>query len=203
METVAENLERVREHIRAAARRSGRQPEAVRLVAVTKTVAVERIREAAALGIREIGENYVQEAAAKLPALADLPITRHFIGHLQRNKASRAVQLFDTIQTIDSLPLAISLSRLMAQAALRGGDTRRELEVLLEVNVAEETTKSGVAPEAALSLAEQVATQPGLQLGGLMGIAPLAGTPDDARRAFRRLRALFDQLSLPHRQTLS
>ena len=203
MEPVAENLERIREHIRAAARRSGRQPEAIRLVAVTKTVAVERIREAAALGIREIGENYVQEAAAKLPALADLPITRHFIGHLQRNKASRAVQLFDTIQTIDSLPLAISLSRLMAQAALRGGDTRRDLEVLLEVNVAGEATKSGVAPEEALSLAEQVATQPGLQLGGLMGIAPLAGTPDDARRAFRRLRALFDQLPLPHRQTLS
>ena len=203
METVAENLERVREHIRAAARRSGRQPEAVRLVAVTKTVAVERIREAAALGIREIGENYVQEAAAKLLALADLPITRHFIGHLQRNKASRAVQLFDIIQTIDSLPLAASLSRHAAQAALGGGDTRRELEVLLEVNVAGEATKSGVAPEAALSLAEQVAALPGLRLAGLMGIAPLAGAPDEARRAFRRLRALFDQLPLPHRRTLS
>src|SRR5712692_11348027 len=197
METVAENLERVREHIRAAARRSGRQPEAVRLVAVTKTVAVERIREAAALGIREIGENYVQEAVAKLSALAAVPITRHFIGHLQRNKASRAVQLFDIIQTIDSLPLAASLSRHAAQAALGGGDTRRELEVLLEVNVAGEASKSGVAPEAALSLAEQVASLPSLKLGGLMGLAPLGGAPDEARRAFRRLRALYDQLPLP------
>jgi pyridoxal phosphate enzyme (YggS family) len=203
METVAENLERVREHIRAAARRSGRQPEAIRLVAVTKTVAGERIREAAALGIREIGENYVQEAAAKLSALAAVPITRHFIGHLQRNKASRAVQLFDIIQTIDSLPLAVSLSRHAAQAALGGGDTRRELEVLLEVNVAGEASKSGVAPEAALSLAEQVASLPSLKLGGLMGLAPLGGAPDEARRAFRRLRALYDELPLPHRQMLS
>jgi PLP dependent protein len=203
MEPVAENLERIREHIRAAARRSGRQPEAIRLVAVTKTVDEERIREAVGLGIREIGENYVQEAAAKLPALADLPITRHFIGHLQRNKASRAMPLFDTIQTIDSLPLAVSLSRHVAPAPPSGGDTRRELEVLLEVNVAGEASKSGVAPEAALSLAAEVASLPGLKLGGLMGIAPLAATPDEARRAFRRLRALFEQLPLPYRQTLS
>lgn len=196
MEPIAENLERVREHIRAAARRSGRQPEAIRLVAVTKTVDVERIREAVALGAREIGENYVQEAAAKLPGLADLPITRHFIGHLQRNKAGRAVQLFDTIQTIDSLPLAISLARHGAQA-------RRELEVLVEVNVAGDGAKSGVAPEAALQLAEQVAAVPGLRLAGLMGIAPLPGSADDARQAFRRLRALFDQLPHPHRRILS
>lgn len=203
METVAENLERIREHIRAAARRSGRQPEAVRLVAVTKTVAGGRIREAVGLGAREIGENYVQEAAVKLPALADLPITRHFIGHLQRNKAGRAVQLFDTIQTIDSLPLAASLSRHVGQSSPGGSEIRRELEVLLEVNVAGEASRSGVAPEAALSLAEQVGALPGLRLAGLMGIAPLAGAPDETRRAFRRLRALFDQLPLPHRQTLS
>ena len=203
METVAENIERITECMRTAARRSGRQPEAIRLVAVTKTVEVERIRRAVVLGVREIGENYVQEAAAKLPALADLPITRHFIGHLQRNKAGRAVELFDAIQSVDSFPLAASLSRHVAQVSQRGGGVGRELEVLLEVNVAGEATKSGVAPEAALSLAEQVAALPGLRLAGLMGIAPLAGAPDEARRAFRRLRALFDQLPLPHRRTLS
>jgi pyridoxal phosphate enzyme (YggS family) len=159
-------------------------------------VDVERIRAAVAHGVSEIGENYVQEAAAKLPALADLPLTRHFIGHLQRNKARHAVEWFDIVQSVDSLPLAESLSR---RAMARG----RELEVLLEVNVAGEATKSGVAPEAALALAEQVAPLPGLKLTGLMGIAPLAGTPDDARRAFRHLRQLFDQLPSPHRQTLS
>jgi pyridoxal phosphate enzyme (YggS family) len=196
METLAENLDWIRERIQAAARRSGRQPEAIRLVAATKTVEVDRIRAAIALGVREIGENYVQEAAAKQPGLADLPITRHFIGHLQRNKAGPAVQLFDVIQSIDSLPLAQSLSR---RAATEGC----ELEVLLEVNVAGEAAKSGVAPEEALALAERVAPLPGLKLAGLMGIAPLAGDAEDARRAFRQLRTLFDQLPSSHRQTLS
>jgi len=138
----------------------------------------------------------VQEAAAKLPALADLPLTRHFIGHLQRNKARHVVEWFDIVQSVDSLPLAESLSgRCMALG--------RELEVLLEVNVAGEATKSGAAPDEALALAEQVALLPGLKLAGLMGIAPLDGTGDDARRAFRRLRQLFDALRSPHRQTLS
>jgi pyridoxal phosphate enzyme (YggS family) len=196
MDQVAENIERIRELIQAAARRSGRQPDAIRLVAVTKTVDGERIRQAVAHGIREIGENYVQEAAAKLPALADLPITRHFIGHLQRNKAGRVVQMFDAIQSIDSLPLAEALSRRAAAAG-------RELEALVEVNVAGEASKSGVAPEAALVLAEQVALLPGLKLTGLMGMGPLTGTPEETRRAFRRLRELFDQLPSSYRQTLS
>src|SRR6188474_3411668 len=111
MEPIAENIDRIRERIQAAARRSGRQAEVIRLVAVTKTVAVERIRAAVALGISEIGENYVQEAVTKLPALADLPLTRHFIGHLQRNKARRVVEWFDVVQSIDNLLLAEALSR--------------------------------------------------------------------------------------------
>jgi pyridoxal phosphate enzyme (YggS family) len=172
-------------------------------VAVTKTVEPERIRAAVALGAREIGENYIQEAAAKWPALADLSINRHFIGHLQRNKANRAVKLFDTIQSVDSLPLAASLSRLMAPDVPGREVAERPLEVLLEVNVAGEVSKSGVAPEAALSLAEQVAGLPGLRLAGLMGMAPYGGSPEEARRAFRGLRALFDQLPPPHRQILS
>jgi len=163
----------------------------------------ERIRAAVALGIREIGENYVQEAAVKWPSLADLSVPRHFIGHLQRNKANRAVQLFDAIQSVDSLPLAASLSRLMASDSPGREEAHRSLEVLLEVNVAGEASKSGVAPDAALALAEQVAGLPGLKLAGLMGIAPYGGSPDDARRAFRRLRELFDRLPPPHRQTLS
>jgi PLP dependent protein len=196
MEPLAENIYRIRERIQAAVRRSGRQPEAIRLVAVTKTVDAERIRAAVALGVSEIGENYVQEAAGKLPVLADLSITRHFIGHLQRNKARRAVEWFDMVQSIDNLPLAESLSR-QAMAL------ERELEVLVEVNVAGEATKSGVAPEEALALMERVAPLPGLKLTGLMGIAPLAGDTGEARRAFRSLRQLFDQLPSAHRQVLS
>jgi PLP dependent protein len=196
MEPLAENIYRIRERIQAAVRRSGRQPEAIRLVAVTKTVDAERIRAAVALGVSEIGENYVQEAAGKLPVLADLSITRHFIGHLQRNKARRAVEWFDMVQSIDNLPLAESLSR-QAMAL------ERELEVLVEVNVAGEATKSGVAPEEALALAERVAPLPGLKLTGLMGIAPLAGDAEEARRAFRSLRQLFDRLPSSHRQVLS
>lgn len=203
MEPIAENLERIREFIHAAARRSGRQPDAIRLVAVTKTVDPERVRAAVALGVREIGENYVQEAAAKWPSLAGLSVTRHFIGHLQRNKANRAVQLFDAIQSVDSLPLAASLSRLMASDSPGREEARPPLEVLIEVNVAGEATKSGVAPDGALALAEQVAGLPGLKLAGLMGIAPYGGSPEEARRAFRRLRELFDRLPPPHRQTLS
>jgi PLP dependent protein len=196
MEPVAENIERIRERIQAAVRRSGRQPDAVRLVAVTKTVDVERIRAAVAHGVSEIGENYVQEAAAKLSRLAGLPLTRHFIGHLQRNKARHVVEWFDIVQSVDSLPLAESLSsRCMALG--------RELEVLVEVNVAGEASKSGVAPEEALALAGQVAPLPGLKLAGLMGMGPMAGTADDTRTAFRRLRQLFDHLPSPYRHTLS
>jgi PLP dependent protein len=196
MEPVAENIERIRERIQAAARRSGRQAEVIRLVAVTKTVAVDQIRAAVALGVSEIGENYVQEAVTKLPALADLPLTRHFIGHLQRNKARRVVEWFDGVQSIDNLLLAEALSRHCMALG-------RELELLLEVNVVGEATKSGAAPGEALALAEQVALLPGLRLTGLMGMATIAGDAAEARHAFRDLRALFDQLPAPHRQTLS
>jgi pyridoxal phosphate enzyme (YggS family) len=196
MELLAENIERIEEFIHAAARRSGRQPEDIRLVAVTKLVEADRVRAAVALGVREIGENYVQEAVAKLPTLAGLPITRHFIGHLQRNKVSRTLELFDMVQSVDNLPLAQSLSR-------RAEAMGRELEVLLEVSLQGSDTRAGVAPEGTLALVEQVAPLAGLRLTGLMGIAPLGATSDETRQAFRQLRRLFDRLPAPHRQTLS
>src|SRR6476646_814079 len=101
MNGIAENIKRIQERIETAARRSGRQAHEITLVAVTKTVAAERIREAVGAGITEIGENYVQEAELKLQELRDLPLRRHFIGHLQRNKAGRAVEWFDVIQSLD------------------------------------------------------------------------------------------------------
>lgn len=180
----------------AAATRSGRAPEAVRLLAVSKTMPAERIREACAAGVCEIGENYVQEAEAKFTQLADLSITRHFIGHLQRNKAGKAAALFDVVQTIDSVELAGVLGR-------RAEALGRTLDVLIQVNAPGEATKAGVAPEAALPLAEAVATVPGLRLAGLMGIGPLGNNEDEIRRCYRTLATLFKQLPPDHRRVLS
>src|SRR5581483_10871062 len=124
--SIAENVKRVRERIRAAAERAGRPPDSVRLIAVTKTVEVERIRAALAAGIEEIGENYLQEAVPKLAELRGHGVIRHFIGHLQRNKAARAAEWFEVIQSLDSEPLARAVGR---HAAAQG----RTVQALIEV----------------------------------------------------------------------
>jgi PLP dependent protein len=196
MSTCAENLKRIQARIEAVARRCGRQPEEIRLVAVTKGVEAAQVREAVSAGVREIGENYIQEALPKLQELAGLPLVCHFIGHLQRNKAGRAVAQFDIIQSIDGAPLAEAVGK---HARALG----REIELLVEVNVAGESSKSGVPPEAAHDLAALVAQTPGVRLGGLMGIAPLDGDAAAARAAFRRLRALYETLPTAHRRILS
>jgi pyridoxal phosphate enzyme (YggS family) len=196
MSLIAENLKRLQERVEAAARRCGRQPGEVRLVAATKGVEPARIREAIALGVREIGENYVQEAIPKLQELAELDFTRHFIGHLQRNKAGIAVGAFDVIQSLDGPALAEAVAR-------RARALGRDVDVLVEVNVAGETSKTGAAAETALALAEAVAETPGLRLRGLMGMAPLEGGERSARGAFRRLRALYERLPAENRGILS
>lgn len=197
VQTIAENLREVQERIHRAAARSGRRAEEIRLVAVSKTQPVERIREAIAAGVGEIGENYVQEAEAKLPELGDLPVVRHFIGHLQKNKAGKAVALFELVQTVDSVELAQALGR-------RVLGINKTLEVLIEVNISGEASKFGVAPERAVDLAAEVAAVPGIRLQGLMGIGPWA--PDDetaTRNSFRLLASLYERLPREHRQVLS
>jgi pyridoxal phosphate enzyme (YggS family) len=196
MERVAENVKRVREGIRAAAGRCGRAPGSIRLVAVTKTVEIGRIRAALAAGIEEIGENYLQEALPKLAELRGHAVIRHFIGHLQRNKVARAVESFDVIQSVDDERLARAVGR---QADERG----RVVEVLLEVNVAGEVSKFGVDPGRALALAETVTKLEGIRLVGLMGMGPLGAGEAEARAAFRRLAALHNQLPAPQRRVLS
>lgn len=197
---LAENLREIQERIAAAAERSGRSPNAVRLVAVTKTHSVERIAEALAAGVTEIGESYVQEAEAKLSQLREAAAVRHFIGHLQRNKAGKVVQWFDCVQSVDSLELAQALSR-------RSENLNRSLDVLLEVNIAGDPARFGVWPEHVLELAAGVAELPALRLQGLMGIAPNpAAAPDGinaARKSFQLLARLFEQLPDEHRQVLS
>lgn len=196
MTTVAENLNVVRQRIARAAERAGRDPAGITLVAVSKTQPPEAVRQALAAGVRHLGENYVQEAEAKWAALGEIDAVRHFIGHLQRNKAGKAAALFEVVQCVDSLALAQALGR-------RAEALGRTLDVLLEVNAAGEASKFGVEPAQALALAEQVAPVPGLRLRGLMGMGPLTGDADAARASFRLLAELFRKLPEECRQTLS
>jgi len=178
----------VRARIAAAAARAGRPPEDVTLVAVSKTIAAEVVRAAHAAGLTVFGENRVREAEEKMHALADLPGVRwELIGHLQTNKAATATRLFDRIQSVDSLRLAEMLE---ARAAAAG----RTLPVLLEVNVAEEPSKSGFTPGETLAAARAVAALPHLRPEGLMTVAPLAERADEVRPVFRRLRGLRAEL---------
>jgi pyridoxal phosphate enzyme (YggS family) len=183
--TLAERLRSVAERIAAAARRAGRGPAEVALIGVTKTVPPEAIREAVALGLRDLGENRVQEAQAKIEQLGRLA-RWHLIGHLQRNKARRAVELFDSVQAVDDAELAAELSRRAVAAG-------RRLPVLIEVNVSAEASKFGVTPQGLPPLAEAVRALPGLELRGLMTVGRLVERAEDARGDFAALRRLRDE----------
>src|SRR3990167_2994701 len=184
--SVAENLARVQERIQVAARRAGRTDE-VTLVAVTKSVPPERIAEAYRVGVRHFGENRVQEFEDKRPRLALPPAIWHMVGHLQTNKARRAVELFDRVDSLDSLRLAEKL----AAAAREQG---RGLPGLIQVHLGEEETKHGVAPADLLGLIEQVAGLDALTLEGMMTIPPFLDPPERGRPFFRRLRELAEEI---------
>jgi len=180
---IAENIAWVHERIADACRRAGRGPQDVKLVAVTKTVPPDRIRQAYEAGLRDFGENRVQEASAKRPALSDLTVTWHLIGHLQSNKARPARELFHWVHSVDSLRLAEKLH----QVAMCGID---RMPVLLEVNLGGEATKSGVGESEVIPLVEQIAPLETLEVRGLMVIPPFFEDPEHARPFFRRLRQL-------------
>jgi hypothetical protein len=189
-----ENIARVEERICAACRRSGRRREDVRLVAVSKTHSPESVREAYAAGLRDFGENRVQEANFKRSALADLGITWHLVGHLQSNKARTARELFHWVHSLDSLRLAEKL----AQAAAPGGS---RLPVLIEVNLGEEISKGGVGAGDVAALAAQIAALDTLELRGLMVIPPFLENLEEVRPYFRHLRALacdLERRNLPN-----
>ena len=169
------------DRIAAAARRAQRDPAAVTLVAVSKTVPATRLRAAVAAGIDVLGENRVQEAAEKIPAVGGA--RWHLVGPLQANKARRAVELFDVIESVGSLELAQRLDRLVEE--LRPG---RPLPVLLQVNVDDDPAKAGFTPAALDSALPALLALPRLRVGGLMTIGRLVDTPDEARETFRALR---------------
>ena len=202
--SITENVADVRQRIAAAARRAGRDPKEITLMGVSKTFAVEHIREAYTAGLRVFGENRVQEFSGKAALLADLQDTEwHMIGHLQTNKAAAAAELFTTVDSLDSLKLA---EKLNASAEKLG----KKLGVLIEINVGGETAKSGLAPDSA-ELESLLMAAPKLEcldFRGLMTIPPFTEDTQEARPYFRRLRALRDQIAarrLPgiHMDTLS
>ncbi len=188
LRTIAERVELVRRLIASACLRSGRSPNEVTLIAVTKGFPPEAVREAAAAGIRNFGENRVQEAEAKLPALVDVRagLTWHMVGHLQTNKVKSALGLFDIIHSVDSLHLAEAISR----RALRA------VPVFLEVTVAGESGKYGFSLDELPTCHEAIAQLPDIDVRGLMTVAPIAERPEDVRPLFRRLRGAARSLDL-------
>ncbi len=188
MSTIADNVKAVLERVSAAAQSSGRSPEAITLVAAAKTRSPEQVRAAIEAGVNVVGENRVQEAEPKIQELADVECAWHMVGHLQRNKAAKAVRIFDMIQSLDSPRLADELEKKAASAG-------KIMPVLLEVNTSGEESKFGVAPEAAGDFASHVAAHPNLRVEGLMTIGPLAGGEAATIEAFGVLRKLYEKLA--------
>lgn len=188
--SIAENISRLQEQIANAANRSGRDPHEVSIMAVTKTVPPDRIREAHMAGIRLFGENRVQEFAGKEPSLADLNGAEwHMIGHLQSNKSRAAAEIFHAVDAVDSLRL---LQRLNSAARELG----KKIPVLLEINIGGENTKSGVARDSA-ELEEMLTAAPScdhVDIRGLMTVPPYDDDPEKSRPFFRHMRALRDQI---------
>jgi PLP dependent protein len=190
MESLPERLAAVRERIARAAERARRDPAEVTLLAVTKIFPASAIQEAYRLGLREFGENYVQEFEGKAPEVGRLAGARfHLIGHLQSNKSKKAAELFQVIQTVDSVKLAGRLNE--AGAAL--GVT---LDVMLEVKLSHEDAKSGADPDQLPEIIAAVHQCPNLRLLGLMTMPPWTGDAEAARPIFRRLRELAEQHGL-------
>ena len=190
MVDIRQNVERVQAAIERACRQCGRDPREVLLIAVSKTVDLDRIRLAVEAGVPALGENRVQEAKEKVATLGH-PVPWHLIGSLQTNKAKEAARIFDCIQSVDRLELAHELDR-RAQAA------GRIVDGLLQVNLGEEPQKGGLPPAEVKAVLDQVAALQGLRIRGLMAIPPLVPDAEAARPYFRRLRELRDAVGLEH-----
>jgi len=188
MTDIRANLDRVRERVARAAERAGRRASDVLLIGVSKTVEVARIRQAIDAGVAALGENRVQEARDKVSEIGR-PVPWHLIGHLQTNKVRDALELFDVIHSLDRLELAHELER---RAAARG----QVVETLLQVNVAAEASKGGVAPDAVGETLDVIGKLAHVHVSGLMTIPPEVERPEEARPWFRRLRELAERHGL-------
>ena len=185
---IKRNLKIVREKIAEACAKSGRKPEEVMILAVTKTVPPERIREAYNLGIVTFGENRVQEAREKIEKLKDLDIKWHMIGHLQTNKVKYAVNLFTYIESVDREKLVLELSKRLKKL-------NKVMPILVEVNLGYEESKSGVLPEKLFDLIKLISEHKNLKLKGLMTVPPYFEDPEKVRPYFQRLRELLETIN--------
>ena len=185
--SIKENLKRVLEIIGEAALRSGRKQEEIRLVTVTKTIEIGRVKEAVESGAKILGENYIQEAREKIRVVGE-NVEWHFIGHLQRRKAREAVELFDLIHSVDSFRLFEELNK-------RGEERGKKVRTLLQVNLSGEETKSGVRKEDVLPMTTKILDMENISLEGLMTMPPFLQDPEDVRPFFSNLKLLKERLS--------
>jgi len=183
-----QRLEKIKSRIRQAAERCNRDPQSVRLVAVSKTVPSERVLEAIDAGVTILGENYIQEARKKFDALSVHPVSWHFIGHLQTNKAKYAVRLFDLIHSVDSIKLARELDK-------RAARINKVQKILIQVNISQEASKSGAYVGNIKQLIKETGGMSNLQVQGLMTMPPFFNEPEKARPYFSALRDLRDELN--------
>jgi pyridoxal phosphate enzyme (YggS family) len=186
---LAVRLADVRARVRAAAQKSGRQPDEVRLIAISKTHPASVIKQVCQLGATDFGENRVQEAEGKIVEIGREKVRWHLVGHLQANKARRAVNLFDVIHSVDSLDLAQRLDRLCVE------ESRESLPVLIQVDLGHEETKSGIEESELTHMVENLGPLTRVKLIGLMTLPPFFDDPEQSRAFFRRLRELRDELN--------
>lgn len=186
---IDKNIEQIRGRIDSACRKAGRAPDEVTLIAVAKTFSWDKVHEAIAAGVHDVGENYVQELLEKREHLAGESIDWHFIGHLQSNKVKSIAGWVHCIHAVDSFSLAKEIDR-------RAGLAGRTIEILLEVNTTGERSKFGVEPEQTAGLMRSMNALPNVRVGGLMTIGPFLPDPEGSRPMFHRLRLLRDELAL-------
>ncbi|UCD91491.1 MAG: YggS family pyridoxal phosphate-dependent enzyme [Desulfobacterales bacterium] len=180
-------LQHIKHRIKKTAEACGRDPEAIRLVVVSKTISADRVKEAIEAGVTDLGENYVQEARNKFNALAAYPASWHFIGHLQSNKAKYAVRLFDLIHSVDTMKLARELHKYSEKI-------NKIQDILIQVNISEENSKSGVYVEDTRDLVKQISLLKHVSIKGLMTMPPFFDAPEKARSYFSALRNLRDRI---------
>ena len=188
MDAIKDRLEAVQYRIKKAAEACGRNPESIRLAAVSKTIPVERVREIIHAGVTVLGENYIQEARDKISALSAYPVSWHFIGHLQRNKAKYAVKLFDLIHSVDSLKLAQELDK-------QAKTLNKTQLILVQVNIGEEPSKSETVAEETLQLIRNISRFENLSVRGLMTMPPFFDDPERGRPYFAALAELSNRIA--------
>jgi pyridoxal phosphate enzyme (YggS family) len=193
MESVEEKIKDIWSRIEKAGEKIGKNKQDIKLVAVTKTVEVERIKEAIKCGIKIIGENRVQEAELKFGQITE-KVEKHLVGHLQTNKAKKAVELFDFIQSVDSQRIAQEISR-------RASQTGKVMDVLVEINTSGEKTKFGIDPHEVLPFLKSISNLEGIKIKGLMTIGLFSDNPEDTRPCFKKLKSIFEKIkseNIPH-----